>query len=65
MSPESGNRFRDKDMRKIKNLKRMERIRKIATRFRAIDPKSESIFAKDHAQNQHDVFARPAGRAGV
>ncbi|WP_181592213.1 hypothetical protein [Mesorhizobium atlanticum] len=52
-------------MRKIKNLKRMERIRKIATRFRAIDPKSESIFAKDHAQNQHDVFARPAGRAGV
>jgi len=26
MSPESGDRFRDKDVRQIKNLKRMERI---------------------------------------
>src|SRR5438094_3000002 len=34
MSPESGNRFRGKDMRKIKNLKRTERSWKIATRFR-------------------------------
>ncbi|MET3794160.1 hypothetical protein ABID37_004400 [Aquamicrobium terrae] len=34
MSPESGNRFRDNDMRKNNNLKRKERIRKIATRFR-------------------------------
>jgi multidrug transporter EmrE-like cation transporter len=33
MSPESGYRFRDKDMRVIKKLKRKERIRKIATRF--------------------------------
>lgn len=34
MSPESGNRFREKDMRRIRNLKRMERIRGTATRFR-------------------------------
>ncbi|RUX20249.1 lasso peptide biosynthesis B2 protein [Mesorhizobium sp. M2A.F.Ca.ET.042.01.1.1] len=33
MSPESGDRFRDKDMREIKDLKRMERIRRIAARF--------------------------------
>jgi len=34
MSPESGNRFRDNDMRKNRSLKRKERIRKIAMRFR-------------------------------
>ena len=36
MSPESGNRFRDEDIRKIKNPKRTERIRRIATRFNLI-----------------------------
>ncbi|TDR35833.1 hypothetical protein DES43_1071, partial [Aquamicrobium defluvii] len=34
MSPESGNRFRDNDMRKNRNLKRKERIGKIAMRSR-------------------------------
>ena len=34
MSPESGNRFRDNDMRKNNNLKRKSRIGEIATRFR-------------------------------
>ncbi|MDR6755856.1 hypothetical protein J2Y48_001141 [Mycoplana sp. BE70] len=32
-SPENGNRFRNKDMRKNKDLKRGKRIEKIATRF--------------------------------
>ncbi|KFL31005.1 hypothetical protein JP75_11690 [Devosia riboflavina] len=34
MSPESGYRFRGKDMRNTKDLKRKERILWIATRFR-------------------------------
>jgi hypothetical protein len=35
MSPESGQRFRDKDMRKNKELKRLKANLKIATRFMA------------------------------
>ena len=38
MSPETANRFQDKDMRRTGDLKRKERIRKIATLFRKVEP---------------------------
>ena len=44
MPPESGNRFRDKDMRENKKLKRMEQIWKIATRFRTFPGKPRTAF---------------------
>ena len=63
MSPESGRRFRVKDMRENKDLKRAERIRRIATRHRTASDRTDPIrWSRARSWERPGSVSRPARR---
>lgn len=65
MSPESGSRFRDKDMRKNREPKRRERIWKIATRSKKPAPEVFIAFAARAALQCQPAMPPRAGVAAI